>query len=272
VKNSDARMKNKKNSIEVHNLSVAYNKIPVLWDIDFEIPQGQIIGIVGPNGSGKSTLLKAIMGLVPLSSGYTKIFDKDLNAVREKVAYVPQRESVDWNFPATVEDVVRMGRYKPGKLFNRLSVIDKELASQAIEKVKLTAYKDRQIAQLSGGQQQRVFLARALAQGADIYIMDEPFVGVDVATEKTILDLLITMKNEGKTVVIVHHDLQTVSNSFDYLVLLNTRLIAHGPTKEVLTEENLQATYGGQLNLLTKLQNIIKEKDFPIREKGFEDK
>jgi manganese/zinc/iron transport system ATP- binding protein len=260
------------NSIEVHNLSVAYNRIPVLWDIDFELPQGQIIGIVGPNGSGKSTLLKAIMGLVPLSSGFSKIFDKELDLVREKVAYVPQRESVDWNFPATVEDVVRMGRYKRGKLFNRLSSIDKQLALEAIDKVKLTPYKDRQISQLSGGQQQRVFLARALAQGADMYVMDEPFVGVDVATEKTILELLVTMKNEGKTVVIVHHDLQTVSDSFDYLVLLNTRLIAHGPTKEILTEENLQATYGGQLNLLSKMQNLIKNKDFPMREKGFEDK
>ncbi len=261
-----------KHSIEVHNLSVAYNRIPVLWDIDFELPQGQIIGIVGPNGSGKSTLLKAIMGLIPLSSGFAKIYDKELNNVRDKIAYVPQRESVDWNFPATVEDVVRMGRYKKGKLFSRLSGIDKQLADEAIEKVRLTPYKDRQISQLSGGQQQRVFLARALAQGADLYIMDEPFVGVDVATEKTILDLLITMKNEGKTVVIVHHDLQTVSDSFDYIVLLNTRLIAHGPTREVLTEENLQATYGGQLNLLVKMQHLIKNTDFPIREKGFEDK
>jgi manganese/zinc/iron transport system ATP- binding protein len=260
------------NSVEVHNLSVAYNRIPVLWDIDFELPQGQIIGIVGPNGSGKSTLLKAIMGLVPLSSGFSKIFDKELDIVRERVAYVPQRESVDWNFPATVEDVVRMGRYKKGKLFNRLTTIDKQLASESIEKVKLSTYKDRQISQLSGGQQQRVFLARALAQGADIYLMDEPFVGVDAATEKTILELLISMKNEGKTVVIVHHDLQTVSESFDYLVLLNTRLIAHGPTKEILTEENLQATYGGQLNLLSKMQNLIKDNDFPLREKGFEDK
>lgn len=260
------------NSIEVHNLSVTYNRIPVLWDIDFELPKGQIIGIVGPNGSGKSTLLKAIMGLVSLSSGYSKIFDKELDLVRERVAYVPQRESVDWNFPATVEDVVRMGRYKKGKLFNRLTSIDKQLASDAILKVKLTPYKDRQISQLSGGQQQRVFLARALTQGADLYIMDEPFVGVDMATEKTILELLKEMKNEGKTIVIVHHDLQTVADSFDYLVLLNTRLIAHGPTNEILTEENLQATYGGQLNLLSKMQNIIKNNDFPIREEGFDDK
>jgi manganese/zinc/iron transport system ATP- binding protein len=264
-------MKNQ-TSIEVHNLSVAYNRIPVLWDIDFELPTGQIIGIVGPNGSGKSTLLKAIMNLIPLSSGFTKVFDKELNLVRERVAYVPQRETVDWNFPASVEDVVRMGRYKPGKLFNRFTATDKKLALDAIEKVKLTSLKDRQISQLSGGQQQRVFLARALAQGAELYIMDEPFVGVDVATEKAILELLTEMKNDGKTVVIVHHDLQTVSNSFDYLVLLNTRLIAHGKTQDVLTEENLSATYGGQLNLLSKIQNLIKNTDLPMREKGFEDK
>ena len=261
-----------KSSIEVHNLSVAYNRIPVLWDIDFELPIGQIIGIVGPNGSGKSTLLKAIMGLIPISSGYAKIFEKDLSKIRDRVAYIPQRESIDWNFPATVEDVVRMGRYKKGKLFSRLSQIDKQLSLDAIDKVNLNEFKNRQIAQLSGGQQQRVFIARALAQGADIYIMDEPFVGVDIATEQTILKLLFQMKSEGKTVVIVHHDLQTVSDYFDYLVLLNTRLIAHGPTNEVMTNENLQATYGGQLDLLSKLQHLIKDKDFPLREKGFDDK
>jgi len=157
-------------------------------------------------------------------------------------------------------------------LFSRLTKIDKQLSREAIEKVNLSEFKDRQIAQLSGGQQQRVFIARALAQGAYIYIMDEPFVGVDIATEQTILKLLFQMKKEGKTVVIVHHDLQTVSDYFDYLVLLNTRLIAHGPTKEVMTNENLQATYGGQLDLLSKLQHLIKDKDFPLREKGFDDK
>lgn len=265
-------MQNNNTSIEVHNLSVAYNRIPVLWDIDFELPKGEIIGIVGPNGSGKSTLLKAIMGLISVSSGYAKIFGKELGQVRDRVAYIPQRESIDWNFPATVEDVVRMGRYKKGRLFSRLTQIDKQLSREAIEKVNLTEFKNRQIAQLSGGQQQRVFIARALAQGADIYIMDEPFVGVDIATEQTILKLLFQMKEEGKTVVIVHHDLQTVSDYFDYLVLLNTRMIAHGPTKEVMTNENLQATYGGQLDLLSKLQHLIKDKDFPLREKGFDDK
>ncbi len=259
-------------SIEVHNLSVSYQNVPVLWDIDFSLPKGQIVGIIGPNGSGKSTLLKAIMGLIPLASGNVKVLNKNLSLVRDQLAYVPQRETVDWNFPASVEDVVLMGRYKKGNLFRRLTKIDKVIAQESIEKVKLEKYKERQISQLSGGQQQRVFIARALAQGASIYIMDEPFVGVDMATEKTILDLLIQMKEEGKTIIIVHHDIQTVSNYFDYIVMLNTRLIAYGPTDEVLTEENLQATYGGQLNIISKIQSIIKEKEFPLREKGFEDK
>lgn len=258
-------------SIEVHNLSVSYNNVPVVWDVDFKLPKGQIIGIVGPNGSGKSTLLKAIMGLLPLSSGYVQIEGQTLDQVRDHVAYVPQRESVDWQFPASVQDVVSMGRYKKNKLFKRLTSIDKTLIAEAITKVKLDEFKNRQISQLSGGQQQRVFIARALAQGASIYILDEPFVGVDMATEKTILDLFIQMKEEGKTLIIVHHDIQTVSEYFDFIVMMNTRLIANGPTSSTLNEENLKATYGGQLNILTKIQTIIKNKEFPLREKGFEE-
>lgn len=260
------------NSVEVHNLTVAYDQVPVLWDVDFELPKGKIIGVIGPNGSGKTTLLKTIMGLIKPASGFTKIFDNSLDNVRDKVAYVPQRESVDWDFPASVKDVVEMGRYRKNQLFRRLTKTDKQLVETSIEKVKLSAFKDRQISQLSGGQQQRVFLARALAQGAEIFFMDEPFVGVDATTESAILDLLTEMRNEGKTVVIVHHDLQTVSGYFDHLVLLNTRLIAAGPTQEVLTEENLSNAYGGQLTLLSKIQSIIKEKSFPIREKGYEEK
>ena len=251
---------------------MAYDQVPVLWDVDFELPKGKIIGVIGPNGSGKTTLLKTIMGLIKPASGFTKIFDNSLDNVRDKVAYVPQRESVDWDFPASVKDVVEMGRYRKNQLFRRLTKTDKQLVETAIEKVKLSAFKDRQISQLSGGQQQRVFLARALAQGAEIFFMDEPFVGVDATTESAILDLLTEMRNEGKTVVIVHHDLQTVSGYFDHLVLLNTRLIAAGPTQEVLTEENLSNAYGGQLTLLSKIQSIIKEKSFPIREKGYEEK
>lgn len=259
-------------SIDVHNLTVAYNQLPVLWDVDFELPKGQIIGIVGPNGSGKSTLLKAIMGLVPLASGHVKIFDKSLEQIRQQIAYVPQRETVDWNYPASVRDVVQMGRYKPKNLFRRMREIDHDLVDDALEKVQLSALADRQIGQLSGGQQQRVFIGRALAQGAEIYLLDEPFIGVDVATEKAIMDLLLRMRSEGKTIVIVHHDLQAVTQHFDHLVMLNTRLVADGPIKDVLTQENLQATYGGQLNLFSQLQQLIQKKDFPIREKGFEDK
>lgn len=258
-------------ALEVHNLTIAYDKAPVIWDVDFEIPKGQIVGIIGPNGSGKTTMLKTVMGLMKPASGNVKIFGTTLDKIREKVAYVPQRESVDWDFPASVMDIVLMGRYRKNNLFKRITKTDKEIASNAIEKVKLTPYKDRQISQLSGGQQQRVFIARALAQGAELYLMDEPFVGVDASTETAILDLLIELKKSGKTVVIIHHDLQTVSEYFDHIVLLNTRLIASGPTAEVLTAENLKEAYGGQLTVLTKITEIIKEKEFPIREKGFEE-
>lgn len=255
-------------SIEVHNLTTSYGGTPVLWDVDFELPKGQIIGIIGPNGSGKTTLLKTIMGLLKPSSGYVKIFDKNLDEVRERIAYVPQRESVDWDFPASVFDVVMMGRYRKNNLFKRTNKLDVDIVLQNIEKVGLSEFKNRQISQLSGGQQQRVFIARALVQQADVYLMDEPFVGVDAATENAILKLLKEMKEKGKTVLIIHHDLQTVSDYFDYLVLLNTRLIAKGTPHEVLTKENLSNAYGGQLTLLDKVVNLIKENEFPIREKG----
>ncbi len=254
-------------SIETHNLTVSYNRRPVLWNIDFELPSGKIIGIIGPNGSGKTTLLKAIMGLVKTSSGYVKIFDRPLSEVRERISYVPQRESVDWDFPASVMDIVLMGRYRKNNLMRRLSKSDRDIAAEALEKVNMLDYSDRQISQLSGGQQQRVFIARSLAQGADLYIMDEPFVGVDAATEEAILNLLSEMKKEGKTVVVVHHDLQTAKAYFDWMVLLNTRLVAAGPKEEIFNEELLQEAYGGKLNVLSKVGELMKEKDFPVREK-----
>lgn len=254
-------------AIEVHNLTTTYGGAPVLWDVDFELPAGQIIGIIGPNGSGKTTLLKTIMGLLEPSSGFVKIFDQNLERMRERIAYVPQRESVDWDFPASVFDVVMMGRYRKKNLFKRTNRTDVDIVNECIDKVGLTEFKKRQISQLSGGQQQRVFIARALAQQADIYLMDEPFVGVDAATENSILTLLSEMKDQGKTVLIIHHDLQTVSDYFDYLVLLNTRLIAKGTPQEVLTKENLSNAYGGQLTLLAKVADLIKENEFPIREK-----
>ncbi len=254
-------------SIETHNLTVSYNKRPVLWNIDFKLPSGNIIGIIGPNGSGKTTLLKAIMDLVKPSSGYVKIFDKELDDIRDKISYVPQRESVDWDFPATVMDVVLMGRYSNKKLFRKITSHDKDIAVEALEKVNMLEFSSRQISQLSGGQQQRVFIARSLAQGADLYIMDEPFVGVDAATEEAILTLMQDMKNQGKTVVVVHHDLQTAKSYFDWIVLLNTRLVASGPKEEIFKESLLQEAYGGKLNVLSKVGELIKEKEFPVRER-----
>jgi len=253
-------------SIETHNLTVSYNRRPVLWNVDFELPTGKIIGIIGPNGSGKTTLLKAIMGLVPTSSGYVKIFDQDLNDVRSRVSYVPQRESVDWDFPASVMDIVLMGRYKKNNLFKRISKADRDIAAEALEKVNMLEFSKRQISQLSGGQQQRVFIARSLAQGADIYIMDEPFVGVDAATEEAILKLLSDMKEDGKTVVVVHHDLQTAKDFFDWIVLLNTRMVAAGPIEDIFNETLLQEAYGGKLNVLSQVGDLMKEKAFDVRE------
>ncbi|MFT4756907.1 MAG: manganese/zinc/iron transport system ATP- binding protein [Vicingaceae bacterium] len=253
-------------SIETHNLTVSYNRRPVLWNIDFELPTGKIIGIIGPNGSGKTTLLKAIMGLVPTSSGYVKIFDQDLNDVRSRVSYVPQRESVDWDFPASVMDIVLMGRYKKNNLFKRISKADRDIAAEALEKVNMLEFSKRQISQLSGGQQQRVFIARSLAQGADLYIMDEPFIGVDAATEEAILKLLSDMKKDGKTVVVVHHDLQTAKDFFDWIVLLNTRMVAAGPIEEIFNETLLQEAYGGKLNVLSQVGDLMKEKAFDVRE------
>ena len=259
-------------ALEVHNLTVSYNRKPVLWDIDFSLPKGQLIGIVGPNGSGKTTLLKTIMGLLDPDSGFVEVNGKPLKEVREQVSYVPQRESVDWDFPANVIDVVKMGRYKKSNLFKKLSKEDKRITVESIEKVGLLEYSQRQIGQLSGGQQQRVFIARSLAQQGDIYLMDEPFVGVDAATEDAILKLLVEMKNQGKTVIIVHHDLQTAYEYFDWMVLLNTRLVAYGPKEEVFTHKNLQEAYGGRLTVLSKIADLISKREFPIREKEFTEK
>lgn len=257
----------KENSIlKVHNLTVSYNKRPVLWNVDFSLPEGKLIGVIGPNGSGKTTLLKSIMGLVPLSSGNVKIFDQPLDEVRQKISYVPQRESVDWDFPASVMDVVLMGRYRKSNIFRRLTRQDKQFAIEALQKVGMLEFSKRQISQLSGGQQQRVFIARSLCQKADLYIMDEPFAGVDAATESSILKLLSDLKNEGKTVIIVHHDLETAKDFFDWIVLLNTRLVASGSREEVFTSKLLQEAYGGKLTLMSQMSDLIQEKDFPIRE------
>ena len=236
--------------LSIRNLSVAYQKKVVLENISFSVPKGKLIGIIGPNGAGKSTLIKAILDLVPSISGDVSIFGGSYEKNRKSVGYVPQRESVDWDFPTDALDVVTMGRY--GKLgwIKRPSQKDKEIARQCLEKVGMSEYSNRQISQLSGGQQQRVFLARALAQEAELYFMDEPFVGVDAATEKAIIALLNSLKNQGKTVLVVHHDLNTVKEYFDWVMLLNVSLVDIGPTKDIFTTEALQKTYGGKLTML----------------------
>jgi manganese/zinc/iron transport system ATP- binding protein len=252
--------------IEIHDLTVTYSKKPVLWGIDLDLPAGKVMGIIGPNGAGKSTLLKVIMGLVPPDSGYIKLFGQSLEKVRNQVSYVPQRNSVDWDFPASVLDIVVMGRYAHLKLFQRPSQQDYDKAMQCLQQVGMEHLAKRQIAQLSGGQQQRVFLARALAQEATLYLMDEPFIGVDAATEKTIIELLQQLAQQGKTIIVVHHDLQTAPNYFNWIILLNMRLIGAGPVEEVLTPELLQETYGGKLSILTQVSELVKQAEFPVRE------
>lgn len=233
-------------AISVKDLTLAYREKPVLWDIDLDVPQGVLMAIVGPNGAGKTTLIKAILGLLKPAAGTIEILGKPINNVRHLVGYVPQRSSVDWDFPTTALDVVMMGRYGALGWFKRPGRADKELAMQALEDMGMGDFANRQINQLSGGQQQRVFLARALVQDAGIYFMDEPFVGVDAATEKAIVTILKTLREKGKTVLVVHHDLQTVTEYFDWAFLMNVRQIALGPVKEVLTSENLKEAYGGR--------------------------
>jgi manganese/zinc/iron transport system ATP- binding protein len=246
--------------LEIHDLTVAYQRKPVLWGIDLVVPRGKLVGIVGPNGAGKSTLIKAALGLVPVSSGWVRIFGKPARKNLEAVGYVPQRESVDWDFPVTVMDVVLMGRYGHLGLVKRPSARDREIARECLEKVKMLPFANRQIANLSGGQQQRVFLARALAQESDLYFMDEPFSGVDAATEAAIIALLHELKERGKTIMVVHHDLPTARNYFDMLLLLNMRVVAFGPTEQVFTYELLQETYGGKLTILAEVADAVRQR------------
>ena len=248
--------------LEIHDLTVSYDQNPVLWNVDLSLPPGKLVGILGPNGAGKSTLIKAIMGLIAPTSGYVRIFDKPLNDVRARISYVPQRESVDWNFPASVLDVVMMGTYGKLGLFRRPGKKEKDLAMQCLDQVGMTGFVTRQISELSGGQQQRVFIARALAQQADLYLMDEPFAGVDMATETAIFQLLKEMADSGKTVLVVHHDIHSAMNFFDWVIMLNLHLVASGPKESVITEDLLRKTYGGKLNLLTKVTDLIRNKDF----------
>lgn len=233
--------------LAISDLSVAYNYNPVVSAVDFYVPRRSMTAIIGPNGAGKSTLIKAAMDIVPRLSGTVTFFDRPYAEVRDRVAYVPQRASVDWDFPATALDIVLMGLYRTLRPFQFYKKIHKDLAFDALRQVGLRRFSSRQIGQLSGGQQQRVFLARALVQNADLYIMDEPFAGVDAATEAAIVQILKNLKSEGKTVVCVHHDLSTVPSYFDHVLLLNVEKIADGSVSSTFTPSNLQATYGGRL-------------------------
>jgi manganese/zinc/iron transport system ATP- binding protein len=246
----DLRTASDLSPLRVRDLTVAYNRRPVLWDVGLALPPGQLVGVVGPNGAGKSTLLKAVLDLIPRTSGEVTFFGQPLSQSRHRLAYVPQRESVDWDFPTNVLDVVTMGLY--GRIGWLRPVRRSHLARarEALDRVGIGDLANRQISQLSGGQQQRVFLARALVQDADLYLMDEPLAAVDAATEQTVVSLLQQLRLSGKTVLVIHHDLQTVQRYFDSVVLLNMRIVASGPTAEVFTTENLRNTYGGKLTLL----------------------
>ena len=244
-------------AVEVHDLTVAYRTQPVLWDVDLDLPAGRLIAIVGPNGAGKSTLLKAILGLVRPLTGHVRIFGEPYEQRRSWVGYVPQRESVDWDFPTHALDVVTMGLYGQVGWLRRPSKHHRDAAMSCLEKVGLADLAKRQISQLSGGQQQRVFLARALAQDARLYLMDEPFAGVDATTERAILGLLQELRSTGRTVVAVHHDLQTVADYFDHVALLNLRLIASGPVEATLTPETVQQAYGGRATVLTQAAEAL---------------
>ncbi|MGE3803182.1 MAG: metal ABC transporter ATP-binding protein [Gemmataceae bacterium] len=238
-------------AVEVTDLTVAYRDKPVLWDVDVTVPPGVLMAIVGPNGAGKTTLIKAILGLIRPAAGQALVFGKPYTEQRHLVAYVPQRGTVDWDFPTSVLDVVLMGCYGALGWFRRPGRAERTRAMEALDKVGMTALAHRQISQLSGGQQQRVFLARALVQDARVYFMDEPFQGVDATTERAIVTLLQELRAAGRTVIVVHHDLQTVAEYFDWVTLLNVRRIASGPVAEAFTEANLRLAYGGRVAFLS---------------------
>jgi len=243
--------------LSIHDLTVAWHRKPVLWDVDLDIPAGCLACIVGPNGAGKSTLIKACLGLVPAVSGEVRFFGQRYRQQRRRVGYVPQRESVDWEFPVSALDVVAMGTYGRLGWLRPVGRRQRADAMAALERVGMEHFAHRQISQLSGGQQQRVFLARALVQDADLYLMDEPFASVDAATEQAIVDVLRTLQQQGRTVVVVHHDLQTVPEYFDWAVLLNMRVVAAGPIETAFTADHLRATYGGRLTLLEQAASAL---------------
>jgi len=247
-------------AIEVRNLTVSYGPVPALLDVSVTIEPGKLVGVIGPNGSGKSTLIKSILGFVNPDFGDVLLFGESADQAVGRVAYVPQRGSVDWDFPITVREVALMGRYGYRPWYANMTKEDYAIADQALEQVRMSDFRNRQIGQLSGGQQQRVFMARALAQGADILLLDEPFAGVDAATERAILDVLERTKAAGRTLVVVHHDLATAAEYFDSLILLKQRMFAHGPPEAVLHRELLSEVYEGSLRVFAHLADQDLEK------------
>lgn len=230
-------------AIEINDIHVSYSGKKVVEDVSFSFDTGKLIGIVGPNGAGKSTLMKAVLGLIPRDYGNVSFHGKPINEVRKDIAYLPQRSSIDWDFPILVRDAVLTGTYPKLGLFKRPGKKEKDLVTVCLEKVGMEEFSDRQIGELSGGQQQRVFLARALAQEADLFFLDEPFVGIDVASEKIIIDILKKLRDEGKTLFVVHHDLSKVESYFDDLILINKELYAAGPVESVYQPENMNKCY-----------------------------
>jgi manganese/zinc/iron transport system ATP- binding protein len=249
--------------LSMREVTIAYHRKPVLWEVNLDIPAGKLVGLVGPNGAGKSTMLKAIMGLMPLLSGSVQLFGKTYAEARHRVAYVPQRESVDWDFPASVLDVVLMGFYGRIGWLGRITRQHQQQAMEALERVGMAEFAQRQISQLSGGQQQRTFLARALTQPADLFLLDEPFAAVDASTEQALVHIMRALQQAGKTIMVVHHDLHTVPEYFDYLVLLNMRVVAAGPMESTFHQENLQKTYGGKLTILEQVSEAIRNREAP---------
>jgi ABC-type Mn/Zn transport systems, ATPase component len=246
-------------AIDIKGLSISYDRKRVLSNIFLKIEEGYTYGLIGPNGAGKSTLFKAILGIIQPNSGEIEVLGRNVKGIRKKIAYVPQKDDVDWDFPATVRDIVLMGRYPHKKLFSRINQKDKRIASEAMAQLGISDLAERQIGALSGGQQQRVFIARAICQDADIFLMDEPFVGVDMTTEHRIIEIMKDLAIAGKTIMVVHHDLNTADDYFDKVILLNQRLIAVGDTIETFTKENIAMTYAPQMKILQEI-GLIDEK------------
>jgi manganese/zinc/iron transport system ATP- binding protein len=255
----------KKFAFTTHQLTVNYGNVPVLWDISLQVPAGNAVGIIGPNGAGKTTLIKTAMGLLKPLSGKVQFFGRSLSEVRQRIGYVPQRESVDWDFPITVRDLVLMGRYGRLGLFKWPRAADYAAVQEYLEMVGMEKYASRQISQLSGGQQQRVFIARALIQEADMYFMDEPFVGIDLASRRVIVDLLHQLRDRGKTVFVVHHDLDHVESYFDWVIMMNVRLVSCGPTTMAFNAETLNAAYGKNYALFDEALKLSQSKTTGIQ-------